>query len=181
MVYSVAIAGASGYVGGELMRVISQHPLLELKTVTANSNVGETVRSLHPHLTQYSDLVFSPTDANTLAGHQVIFLALPHAKSAEVAGWLPDDSLVLDCGADFRLEQASDWEKYYGGKHAGAWVYGLPELAVGQRVGLALTVASAIRLTKLARIFLLLIGQVFRAANHIGHPVARFLPGRWRR
>mgnify|MGYP000488150868 CR=1 FL=1 len=130
MVYSVAIVGASGYVGGELMRVISQHPQLELKTVTANSNVGQTVGSLHPHLTQYSNLVFAPTDAETLAGHQVIFLALPHAKSAEVASWLPADALVLDCGADFRLESEADWNKFYGPNYAGSWTYGMPELLI---------------------------------------------------
>ncbi len=128
MVYSVAIAGASGYVGGELLRLIAKHPQLRVQTVTANSNAGEKVSALHPHLATYADLVFQPTDAATLAGHDIVFLALPHTKSAEVAGWLDEKTLVLDCGADFRLESEADWVKYYGGEHAGTWTYGMPEL-----------------------------------------------------
>lgn len=130
MVYSVAIAGASGYVGGELLRLISQHPQLQVKTVTANSNVGQKVSSLHPHLLQYADLVFSDTDSQTLAGHDIVFLAMPHTKSAEVAAWISEDTLVLDCGADFRLESEADWIKFYGGDYAGHWTYGMPELLV---------------------------------------------------
>ena len=130
MVYKVAIAGASGYVGGELLRLIAKHPELEVVTVTANSNAGEKVSSLHPHLATFAELVFKPTDAATLAGHDIVFLALPHTKSAEVAGWLEESTLVLDCGADFRLESASDWTKYYGGEHAGTWAYGMPELVL---------------------------------------------------
>ena len=130
MVYSVAIAGASGYVGGELLRMIAQHPQLEVKTVTANSNVGQTVASLHPHLLSYADMVFAPTDAENLAGHDVVFLAMPHTKSAEVAAMISADTLVLDCGADFRLESEADWDKFYGGTYAGHWTYGMPELLV---------------------------------------------------
>ncbi|MEO0049449.1 MAG: putative N-acetyl-gamma-glutamyl-phosphate reductase [Actinomycetota bacterium] len=130
MGYSVAIAGASGYVGGELLRLIAQHPQLELKTVTANTNVGETVATLHPHLVQFADQRFVPTDAEHLSGHDIVFLALPHAKSAEVAAYLDDSTLFLDCGADFRLESESDWVKFYGGTHAGTWAYGMPELLV---------------------------------------------------
>lgn len=131
MVYSVAVAGASGYVGGELLRLLANHPELEVKTVTANSNVGERVGSLHPHLTEFADRIFASTDADTLSGHDVVFLALPHAKSAEVAAWLGEDTIVVDCGADFRLESAEAWTKFYGGKHAGTWPYGMPELLVG--------------------------------------------------
>lgn len=130
MVYTVAIAGASGYVGGELMRLIAKHPQLKLATVTANSNVGERVSRLHPHLASFADMVFKPTDAQTLAGHDIVFLALPHTKSAEVAAWLSSETLVLDCGADFRLQSATDWQKYYGGEHAGTWTYGMPELVL---------------------------------------------------
>lgn len=128
MVYSVAIAGASGYVGGELLRLIAKHPQLEVKTVTANSNAGQTLGSVHPHLASFAHLEFQPTDERTLAGHDIVFLALPHTKSAEVAAWLSDDTLVLDCGADFRLEDAVAWKKYYGNEHAGTWTYGMPEL-----------------------------------------------------
>jgi len=130
MVYSVAIAGASGYVGGELLRIIAQHPQLEVKTVTANSNVGQTVAALHPHLIQFSNLVFQDTNAQNLAGHDIVFLAMPHTKSAEVAAWLSAETLVLDCGADFRLESEADWDKFYGSKFAGTWTYGMPELII---------------------------------------------------
>ena len=130
MALTVAIAGASGYVGGELMRLVANHPELTLKTVTANSNVGQSVSSLHPDNSAHADLVFVETNATTLQGHDVVFLAMPHSKSAEVASWLEDTKLILDCGADFRLENADDWEKFYGTKHAGTWSYGLPELTL---------------------------------------------------
>ena len=132
MAFSVAIAGASGYVGGELLRLIAQHPHLEVKTLTAHSNVGETVSALHPHLLSFSNLKFVDTTAESLAEHDIVFLALPHAKSAEVASWLPAETLVIDCGADFRLESAADWVKFYGTQHAGTWTYGMPELLIGQ-------------------------------------------------
>ena len=127
MAFSVAIAGASGNVGGELLRLVAEHPQLELKTVTASSMVGQKVSSLHPHVPVYADMVFSENTAAELAGHDIVFLALPHSKSAEVAEWLGADTLVIDCGADFRLESESDWKKFYGGEHAGTWTYGMPE------------------------------------------------------
>ncbi len=130
MTFSVAVAGASGNVGGELLRLIAKHPQLELKTVTASSMVGEKVSKLHPGVGKYADLVFSSNDAQSLSGHDIVFLALPHSKSAEVAAWLSPETLVLDCGADFRLERESDWQKFYGGEHAGSWAYGMPELLI---------------------------------------------------
>ena len=130
MVLSVAIAGASGYVGGELMRLVAMHPELKLETVTANSNVGEKVSSLHPGNYSYAEMIFSPTDKKTLTGHDVVFLALPHGKSAEVASYLNEGTLVLDCGADFRLEDSKAWKKFYETEHAGTWSYGLPELTL---------------------------------------------------
>ncbi|MEN9609098.1 MAG: hypothetical protein RLZZ06_1029 [Actinomycetota bacterium] len=126
----VAIAGASGYVGGELARLVAEHPQLELVTVTANTNAGEKFINLHPHLRSFAHLELVATTAENLSGHDVVFLALPHAKSAEVAALLGDDVLVIDCGADFRLESSEDWEKFYGGAHAGTWAYGMPELIV---------------------------------------------------
>jgi N-acetyl-gamma-glutamyl-phosphate reductase len=128
MKLKVAISGASGYVGGELARVLEQHPGVELVTVTGNSSVGQSLGSLNPELTKYADLVFVENSKENLAGHDVVFLALPHTKSAEVASWISDDVLVLDCGADFRLENSEDFEKFYKTKHAGSWVYGMPEL-----------------------------------------------------
>ena len=131
MIYKVAIAGASGYVGGELLRLISNHPFLELGAVTANNNAGEKLGLFAPHLPQYSDRVLVQTSSENLAGHDIVFLALPHGKSAEIAHGLNDSKLVIDCGADFRLESAADWEKYYGSRHAGTWSYGLPEMTLG--------------------------------------------------
>lgn len=128
MKLKVAIAGASGYVGGELARVLELHPNVELVTVTGNSSVGQRLGALNPELTKYADLVFVENTKESLAGHDVVFLALPHTKSAEVASWITDDVLVLDCGADFRLESAEDFEKFYKTKHAGSWAYGMPEL-----------------------------------------------------
>lgn len=126
-----AIAGASGYVGGELARLLAHHPNIELVTVTGNSSVGETLGSLNPELRKYSELVFVKNTKENLVGHDVVFLALPHTKSAEVAAWLEDDVLVLDCGADFRLESAEEFEKFYKSPHAGTWAYGMPELLIG--------------------------------------------------
>jgi N-acetyl-gamma-glutamyl-phosphate reductase len=129
--YSVAIAGASGNVGGELLRLIAEHPMLELKTVTGSSMVGEQVSALHPKVSRFANLEFQPTTPEVLANHDIVFLALPHSKSAEVAAWLSPDTLVIDCGADFRLESEADWQKFYGGVHAGTWTYGMPELPIG--------------------------------------------------
>jgi N-acetyl-gamma-glutamyl-phosphate reductase len=132
MAFKVAVAGASGYVGGELLRLIVAHPQLELGAVTANSNAGQPLSNLHPHLSSYADRVLVDTTRENLAGHDVVFLALPHATSAEVAAYLSDDTLVLDCGADFRLEDEAAWEKFYGTNHAGTWTYGLPEMTLAQ-------------------------------------------------
>jgi N-acetyl-gamma-glutamyl-phosphate reductase len=127
---TVAIAGASGYVGGELLRLVAAHPELQLVAATANSNAGASIGSLHPHLLQYSDLIFQETTAEALSGADIVFLALPHTTSAEVAAWLRDDQIVLDCGADFRLESTEQWVKFYGTEHQGTWTYGMPELVL---------------------------------------------------
>ena len=127
----VAVAGATGYVGGELIRLIAGHPNLELVTVTANSSSGQRLRSFHKDLGSYADLVCVETNKENLEDHDVIFLALPHTKSAEVATYLPEKALVLDCGADFRLESSEKFEEFYHSPHAGTWVYGMPELLIG--------------------------------------------------
>jgi len=126
--FRVAVAGASGYAGGELLRLLLAHPLAEIGTVTAGSNAGERLGSLQPHLTPFADRVLGETTPAALAGHDVVFLALPHGSSAALAVTLPPETLVVDCGADFRLRAAGDWTAYYGGEHAGSWPYGLPEL-----------------------------------------------------
>src|SRR3954447_16106316 len=124
----VAVAGASGCAGGELLRLLLGHPGVEIGAVTAGSNAGERLGSLQPHLTPLADRVLAVTTADQLAGHDVVFLALPHGQSAAIAATLPEDTLVVDCGADFRLRDPAQWSAFYGGEHAGTWPYGLPEL-----------------------------------------------------
>lgn len=132
MTISVAVAGASGYVGGEVLRVFGAHPDVEFGALTANASAGERLGVHHPHLRGLADRVLGPTTAKALAGHDVIVLALPHGASAEIAAALPEDVLVIDCGADHRLVSAEAWAEFYGGQHAGAWPYGLPELMTGR-------------------------------------------------
>jgi len=132
MPVSVAVAGASGYVGGEVLRVFAQHPEVEFGALTAHSSVGDRLGVHQPHLIPLADRVIQDTTAANLQGHDVVVLALPHGKSAEIASQLPEDTLVIDCGADYRLEDANAWSAYYGGEHAGTWPYGLPELITPQ-------------------------------------------------
>ncbi len=103
MSFSVAVAGASGYAGGELLRLLADPPRLEVQTLTAFQNAGERLRQVHPHLTSYADRTFVETTAERLAGHDVVFLALPHGKSGAITAELDDQTLVVDCGADHRL------------------------------------------------------------------------------
>jgi N-acetyl-gamma-glutamyl-phosphate reductase len=124
----VAVAGASGYAGGELLRLLLAHPRVEIGAVTAGGNAGERLGTLQPQLTPLADRVLEETSATVLSGHEVVFLALPHGQSAALAAALPGDTLVVDCGADFRLRDPGAWAAYYGGEHAGTWPYGLPEL-----------------------------------------------------
>jgi len=133
---TAAVAGASGYAGGELLRLLLAHPELELGVLCAGSSAGERVTSLHPHLPQLADRFFAPTEAAALAGADVVFLALPHGESAALVTQLPATTKVVDLGADFRLADPRSWERYYGGSHAGTWTYGLPELP-GQREAVA--------------------------------------------
>ncbi len=128
MSLSVAVAGASGYAGGELLRLLAAHPDLEVVTATAHSNVGQRVVDVHPNLRTAGDLVFTPTTAENLAGHDVIFLALPHGASGALTDELGDAALVVDCGADHRLTDEAAWAQFYGGEYKGAWTYGMPEL-----------------------------------------------------
>lgn len=125
-----AVAGASGYAGGEVLRLLSAHPQIEIGAVTAASSAGSRLGEHQPHLPSLADRVIEPTNAETLGGHDVVFLGLPHGQSGAVAAELGDDVLVIDCGADHRLESAEDWQEYYGSDHAGTWPYGLPELVV---------------------------------------------------
>ncbi|WP_422746550.1 N-acetyl-gamma-glutamyl-phosphate reductase [Mycobacterium sp. WMMD1722] len=129
----VAVAGASGYAGGEILRLLLGHPAyadgrLTLGALTAAGSAGTPLADHHPHLLPLAGRVLEPTDVDVLAGHDVVFLALPHGHSAELAAQLGDEVLIVDCGADFRLTDAAAWERFYGSAHAGSWPYGLPEL-----------------------------------------------------
>jgi N-acetyl-gamma-glutamyl-phosphate reductase len=128
----VAVAGASGYVGGELLRLALAHPEIGAEGIgalTAGDSAGSLLGSHQPHLPSLADRELVPTTVEHLVGHDVVFLALPHGRSAEVAAQLGDDTLVVDCGADHRLVDPGAWARWYGGRHAGHWPYGLPELA----------------------------------------------------
>ncbi|MFF7555969.1 N-acetyl-gamma-glutamyl-phosphate reductase [Streptomyces olivaceus] len=135
MAVRAAVAGASGYAGGELLRLLLAHPEVEVGALTGNSNAGQRLGALQPHLLPLADRVLGATTPEVLGGHDVVFLALPHGQSAAVAEQLGPDVLVVDMGADFRLKDAGDWERFYGSPHAGTWPYGLPELP-GSRAAL---------------------------------------------
>jgi N-acetyl-gamma-glutamyl-phosphate reductase len=128
-----AVIGASGYAGGELLRLLAIHPHFEVTVVSAHSNAGEQVTSVHPQLQSYAGRQFVTVDSIDFSQVELVFLALPHGESAALIAKIPAQVKIVDLGADYRLEDPVQWQKYYGGKHAGAWVYGLPELAPGQR------------------------------------------------
>ncbi|MFF8259596.1 N-acetyl-gamma-glutamyl-phosphate reductase [Streptomyces virginiae] len=132
MVVRVAVAGASGYAGGEVLRLLLSHPEVEIGALTGNSNAGQLLGSLQPHLVPLAGRTLEATTPEALAGHDVVFLALPHGQSAAVAARLGDDVLVVDMGADHRLKDPADWDAFYGAPHAGTWPYGLPELPGGR-------------------------------------------------
>ena len=139
MTHTVAVSGASGYAGGEALRLLAGHPSVTVGAITAHSNAGERLGALQPHLHALADRVLAETTAEVLAGHDVVILALPHGASGALAAEIAErspDTLVIDAGADHRLESAADWEAFYGTAHAGTWPYGLPELP-GQRERLA--------------------------------------------
>jgi len=123
-----AVAGASGYAGGELLRLLLGHPQIEVGAVTAATSAGSRLGEHQPHLLPLADRILEPTTPDALAGYDVVFLALPHGASAPIAHSLPPDVVVVDCGADFRLADPVAWQHFYASAHAGTWPYGLPEL-----------------------------------------------------
>lgn len=135
MTISVAVSGASGYAGGEVLRILAGHPDVTIGAITAHSNAGTRLGELQPHLHGLASRILEDTTVENLSGHDVVFLALPHGASAEIAAQLPEGTVVIDAGADHRLEDPAAWEKFYGSAHAGTWPYGLPELP-GQREAL---------------------------------------------
>jgi len=130
------VIGASGYAGGELLRLLTNHPEFELSYISAGSNAGQKITSVHPHLTGFKDRLFQATDTAAMNKCELLFLALPHGESAKIVGAIDPSIRVVDLGADYRLHSSQSWRKYYGGDHAGTWVYGLPELP-GQREKIA--------------------------------------------
>ncbi|OBK54974.1 N-acetyl-gamma-glutamyl-phosphate reductase [Mycobacterium kubicae] len=129
----IAVAGATGYAGGEILRLLLGHPAyaqgrLTIGSLTAASSAGSTLGEQHPHLTPLAQRVIEPTDLDVLSGHDVVFLGLPHGHSATLAEQLDPNTVIIDCGADFRLTDAAAWERFYGSAYAGSWPYGLPEL-----------------------------------------------------
>lgn len=123
-----AVVGASGYAGGELVRLLLGHPHLEVGPLMAGGSAGSRVTDLHPGLTVLADRTFLGTDVDGLAGVDVVFLALPHGESGRLAAALPVETLVVDLGADHRLGSGEAWTSYYGGSWSGQWAYGMPEL-----------------------------------------------------
>ena len=127
----VAVAGASGYAGGELLRLLAGHPDLEIGPVAAGGSAGTELTALHPQLSGHpglNDRVFVPTDPELLAGADLLFMAVPHGASAQLAAALPAQLKIIDLGADFRLGDPEAWARFYPTPHAGRWTYGLPEL-----------------------------------------------------
>ena len=131
MTYSVAVSGASGYAGGEILRLLADHTDMEIRTVTAHSNAGQPLVDHQPHLRSLAHLTLQDTTPEILSGHDIVFLALPHGQSGQYTDALGDAPLVIDAGADHRLTSASAWDAFYGGAFHDPWTYGVPELVVG--------------------------------------------------
>ncbi|WP_315107957.1 N-acetyl-gamma-glutamyl-phosphate reductase [uncultured Microbacterium sp.] len=131
MTYSVAVSGASGYAGGEILRLLAAHPDVEIRTVTAHSNAGQPLVAHQPHLRSLAHLTLQDTTPEVLAGHDIVFLALPHGQSGQYTDALGDTPLVIDAGADHRLTSSAEWDAFYGGSFHEPWTYGVPELLVG--------------------------------------------------
>jgi N-acetyl-gamma-glutamyl-phosphate reductase len=128
MTYSVAVSGASGYAGGEILRLLAQHPDVEITTVTAHSNAGDPLVAHQPHLRSLRHLELKPTTPEVLSGHDIVFLALPHGQSGQYTDALENVGLVVDAGADHRLTSKDAWDRFYGGEFHTPWAYGVPEL-----------------------------------------------------
>jgi N-acetyl-gamma-glutamyl-phosphate reductase len=131
----VAVAGASGYAGGELLRLLAGRPDLEVAAVTADSSAGKPIGEVHPHLAAVAGLggrTFEAHGSVGLAGCDLVFAALPAGQSAALARDIPAAVKIVDLGPDFRLSDPGAWARHYPGDHPGRWVTGLPELP-GQR------------------------------------------------
>ena len=137
-----AVVGASGYAGGELLRLLSNHPKFKISYIAAGSNAGEPITNLHPQLTNFTGRNFEETEIAKINNSDLVFIALPHGESAKLISQIDPKVKIVDLGADFRLVDGKKWEKYYGGKHAGSWVYALPELVDHKLISSANKVAN---------------------------------------
>ena len=137
-----AVVGASGYAGGELLRLLSNHPKFKPSYIAAGSNAGEPITNLHPQLTNFTGRNFEETEIAKINKTDLVFIALPHGESAKIISQIDPKVKVMDLGADFRLVDSKKWEEYYGGKHAGSWVYALPELVDHKLISSANKVAN---------------------------------------
>ncbi len=132
MTIEVAIVGASGYTGGELLRILLNHPQVEIKTATSDSNAGRSVSKVHPNLRKATDLKFIKT--SELGSYDLIFTAVPHGIAMKnMRTYMKHAGKIVDLSADFRLKNPKEYEKWYGHKHECAdliekFVYGIPEL-----------------------------------------------------
>ena len=124
----IGVVGASGYSGGELLRLLSSHPHFQVEYIAAGSQAGASITSVHPQLVNYADRAFEATEISQMNKCELLFFALPHGESAKLITEVDSKIKIVDLGADFRLESPTSWDKYYGGEYAGAWVYGLPEI-----------------------------------------------------
>ena len=124
----IGVVGASGYAGGELLRLLSNHDNFELTYISAGSNAGEDITSIHQHLLNFAGRKFEKTEVNLINNCELVFLALPHGESASLISNISQKVKIVDLGADYRLADSKSWQNYYGGDHAGQFTYGLPEI-----------------------------------------------------
>ena len=122
------VIGASGYAGGQLLRLIHAHPKLKFKSAIAHSKANTSIVAEHPFLVGKYDQNFEEFSAEKIAETDFVFIALPHGESAGLISQLKPGTKIVDLGADFRLKDSGKWAKYYSGEHAGSWTYGLPEV-----------------------------------------------------
>ena len=166
--YTVAVAGATGYAGGEALRILAAHPDFKVTCVAGHSSVGDRLGKHMPHIPQLADLTVEDTTPEVLNGHDVIVLALPHGASGALAAKLDPQSIVVDLGADHRLEERAAWDDFYGGDFYEHWTYGMPELITGKNAD-----GSYIRFDDNACVLLNNAGEL--RGTRIFGPVAREL------
>jgi N-acetyl-gamma-glutamyl-phosphate reductase len=138
----VSIVGASGYSGGELLRLLLNHPKFKIDSITANSNAGEAISNLHPALTAFQERKFESVNIEKLNQSDFVFLALPHGESRKIANQISKDVKIVDLGADHRLQDKAKWQKYYSGDFAPPWFYSIPELVDQKELGNQTRVAN---------------------------------------